>query len=689
MGNHLEPPSEGDWGRKIAEDDFHIIAKAGFNTVRIPVRWAGHSSESAPYAIDANFMVRVQHVVGLARAAGLNVILDSHNFDALHKSPDAANTARLAGLWAQIGKAFAKASRDHLWFEIENEPHDKLDNANLGSVVTPALAAIRATNPDRPVIIGGEFWSGIDSLITLTLPSDPDLVPTFHYYEPFDFTHQGATWVDPSPPMGRAYGTPEDQQRLTHDVQKVRAYVARTGKTPFMGEFGSNAPIPLSERVRYQASVRNAFDTVGIGMCAWGYTNTFPLYDSDKRAWLPGMRWAMGLHEPMPALAGGRNVSTEKDKAMHISALLIAAAASAAIPAGASAKQPTPELQALDDATPGTLINDPSRLDWDVYGKDQSSKAIKSSSIPGGGAAIQINVAHPGATVYEVGTNAPITAAIAKSSDVTIAFWARTTSTSASDGKGRVGVRFQQNAAPYPGFGDTTLLIGSEWTQYEVTARANRDIPQGQAVVAFQLAGGKQVIEIGQAIIVSGARSILAKPLAGPTIELHPKLVGLGKVITDYGTQSWPVYGSGETHKFVFAKEVPGGKAVQFTVSAIGKKPFDTGITVPVREKISEGDTLTLALLARAVSAETPDGKGALGVRIQQQTAPYPGFADHQLLIGSNWGIYQIKTTANMTIEAGKGAVGVHLAGATQVIEIGQIYLINTSGAKLALPGAK
>jgi endoglucanase len=31
------------------------------------------------------------------------------------------------------------------------------------------------------VIVGGQNWSGIDSLATLQLPDDPYVVPTFHY----------------------------------------------------------------------------------------------------------------------------------------------------------------------------------------------------------------------------------------------------------------------------------------------------------------------------------------------------------------------------------------------------------------------------------------------------------------------------------------------------------------------------
>ena len=298
MGNSLETPWEGAWGgKKIDAADFDRIAKAGFNTIRLPVRWTTRTGEAPPYAIDPAFMARVKQAVGEARAAGLNIILNSHHFEELHKDPSDANIAKLAAMWAQIAAEFAGEPDASLWFEIENEPHDKFNDTNLLKVLLPALAEIRKTNPTRTVIIGGENWSGINSLKTLKLPDDPNIIPTFHYYDPFLFTHQGATWVEPSPPTGREYGTEEDKKNLVADVQKIRDYITQTGKTPFMGEFGANSTIPIAERVKYQKTVRVAFDAVGIGMCAWAYTNTFPLWDHDKKAWVPGMRDAMGLKE--------------------------------------------------------------------------------------------------------------------------------------------------------------------------------------------------------------------------------------------------------------------------------------------------------------------------------------------------------------------------------------------------------
>jgi endoglucanase len=232
-------------------------------------------------------MARVHHVVDAASAAGLNVILDMHNFDELFTDPS-ANTTRFAEMWRQIGVEFAGAPAS-VWFELTNEPHGALTNANLVATMTPALAAVRTTNPTRPVIVGGQDWSGVGSLATLALPSDPYVVPTIHTYDPFNFTHQGATWVTPTPPLGRVFGGTADYAELDANLQKVRDYIARTGRVPFVGEYGANDDpgVPLAQRVLYYGTITSAYASIGVQTCAWAYTNTFKLRDGST--WLPGM----------------------------------------------------------------------------------------------------------------------------------------------------------------------------------------------------------------------------------------------------------------------------------------------------------------------------------------------------------------------------------------------------------------
>lgn len=300
MGNTLEPETEGAWGgARASKADFERIAAAGFDTVRIPVRWHNKSTSEPPYTVDPEWMDRVQDVVDWALGARLNVILNSHHFDPIHDDPLAV-AAWHGGVWKQIAERFRDYPEETLWFELENEPHRNFNHTNLIATLTPALTEVRALHPTRAVIIGGENWSGIRSLETLPLPDDPNIHPTFHYYDPFTYTHQGAQWTAPNiPPVGRPFPTTQDAAQLARDVASIQTFIARTGKTPFMGEVGAyDAHISLADRVKYHRMITDAFAPTGIGVCVWAYSNTFPFYDRDKDEWKPGMLGALGLREP-------------------------------------------------------------------------------------------------------------------------------------------------------------------------------------------------------------------------------------------------------------------------------------------------------------------------------------------------------------------------------------------------------
>lgn len=491
MGNSLEPETENGWGGKpIDEDDFKRIKAAGFETIRLPVRWHKKSANKAPYTIDPAYMERVEQVVDWALGADLNVILNSHHFDPIYKDPEGTADWH-GGVWKQIAERFADRPEEQLWFELENEPHDQLDDSNLLATLAPALAAVRATNPTRAVIIGGEEWSGIDSLATLELPDDPNIHATFHYYSPFDFTHQGASWTgDTMPPIGRRYGTEADAQLLQQDVAKLQAYIERTGHTPFMGETGAyDAHIPLAQRIQYHAAVTQAFAPTGIGICMWAYTNTFPFWDQASGEWLPGLRGAIGLPDDSVAPEPEAQADSQRKGPLLNPSLPTA-------------------LQAIDKELSGALMNDPSRLDWDTYGDQYTSRGYADASIPGGQAALRFTVKQARQS-YSVGTAIPLLGDIKSGDVMTIGFFARTITAETNDGKGRIAVRFQKNADPYPGFGDTTVSPDSEWGWYEVTATANRDISEELAIVAMQFGGAAQTVEVGQTIVVKGVSSIV------------------------------------------------------------------------------------------------------------------------------------------------------------------------------------
>ena len=213
-GNMLEAPREGEWGFRFDDKFPQLIKAAGFDSVRVPVRWSSATSTKAPFQIDPEYLARVRHVVELNLEQGLKVVLNVHHFEEIFESPD-AQRERLLAIWRQLSVAFQGAD-DRLFFEILNEPHGNLTAEQWNPLLVEVLAEIRKLHPDRWVVIGPDDWNSIAGLSKLELPqNDRRLIVTVHYYLPFDFTHQGASWVSPRRPTGLKWtGTKEERAAI-------------------------------------------------------------------------------------------------------------------------------------------------------------------------------------------------------------------------------------------------------------------------------------------------------------------------------------------------------------------------------------------------------------------------------------------------------------------------------------------
>nr|7VT4_A Chain A, Endoglucanase H [Meiothermus taiwanensis WR-220]7VT4_B Chain B, Endoglucanase H [Meiothermus taiwanensis WR-220] len=202
LGNALEAPWEGAWGVRLEEGFFELIREAGFKTIRLPVSWTHHAGRAAPYTIDPAFFSRVDWAVTQATRRGLNIVVNVHHYDELNANPQ-AEEARYLSIWRQIAERY-RNQPGSVYFELLNEPHGRFnDNPQLwNDLLAKALRVVRESNPSRAVIVGPVGWNSLWRLSELRLPDDPNLIVTFHYYDPLEFTHQGAEWLNPVPPTG-------------------------------------------------------------------------------------------------------------------------------------------------------------------------------------------------------------------------------------------------------------------------------------------------------------------------------------------------------------------------------------------------------------------------------------------------------------------------------------------------------
>ncbi len=286
FGNMLEAPNEGDWGTKVQEEYFDLVKQAGFDFVRLPIKWSGHADVNTPYTLDPVFLARIDQVIGWAQKRNVSIILDFHNYDELIAKP-AENKVRFMAIWKQLAEHY-KDYPPTVLFELLNEPNTDLTTSLWNEYAKETLAIVRATNPTRDVVIGPTQWNSYSQIYTLEIPNDPHLIVTFHYYEPFHFTHQGAEWVDGSTPwLGTTWDATDAQKNeIVSNFDSVAEWSKQHGNVRILlGEFGAYSKAPQDSRVRWTTFVQEQAEAHGFAWAYWEFNSGFGAYDPVAKMW--------------------------------------------------------------------------------------------------------------------------------------------------------------------------------------------------------------------------------------------------------------------------------------------------------------------------------------------------------------------------------------------------------------------
>jgi endoglucanase len=287
LGNALEAPKEGEWGVTLKEEYFSLIKQAGFDSVRIPIRWSAHASQTPPYTIEKTFFERVDWAVEQAVQNNLQVVINMHHYEEIFTDP-AEHQERYLALWDQIA-AHYKDYPDNLVFEILNEPNNKLTARLWNDLLVKALAVVRKTNPERNVIIGPAEWNSLYKLSDLELPEDDrHIIVTFHYYLPFQFTHQGAEWASGSEAwLGTTWmATPDQQKALERDLDLAAGWAEKHNRPLYLGEFGAYSKADMDSRARWTEAVARQAEKRGMGWAYWEFCAGFGVYDPQLKVWI-------------------------------------------------------------------------------------------------------------------------------------------------------------------------------------------------------------------------------------------------------------------------------------------------------------------------------------------------------------------------------------------------------------------
>lgn len=315
----------GQYGNRFTLAALQKIKSLGFTCVRIPLGNTILFNAVNPEVLNAANLAFVDLAVKNATDAGLAVTINLHPWKNDMDSAlaaDANTVSKVAAYWKAVAGFFKKYPPGKICFEVYNEPH-----ASAGRLTTQQynwwqnvqgrfIAAIRSVTPDHYIIVGGEGWNSIDGLKQLQPYAQQKIIYNFHFYEPFVFTHQGATWVGdtwallrnvPYPsnpenvaPLIAASASTEVKNLLawyggyrfnkdTLDKQvKVAADWAVQNNVPVIcNEFGAYKPYaPVQSRISCLTDVRSVLEKYNIGWCMWEYDEGFGLieYTNNNRA---------------------------------------------------------------------------------------------------------------------------------------------------------------------------------------------------------------------------------------------------------------------------------------------------------------------------------------------------------------------------------------------------------------------
>lgn len=315
------PLSIGDFehfATYITEDDVKNIAEMKMDHIRVCFDQIVVEESEGHYREE--IFQHLDHFIAWCEKYHLNVVLNLHkavgNYCDIKEKVELLSDKKLQDRFVALWMAFEKRynTKPLIAFELLNEVRDV--NPQLwNDLAERTIKAIRKMNPNRKIIVGSSAWNSPDKLRVLRLYDDENVIYTFHFYGPFEFTHQrgvlqagplyynrNMAWPsDPEPYRDFqkfVYGskTPYqnvkkfDKDWIRKQLQPAFDFVkAHPDKILWCGEFGTIRHCKLEYRENWMKDVISLLKEHGISYSVWNYLSTpndgnrFSLVDDDHR----------------------------------------------------------------------------------------------------------------------------------------------------------------------------------------------------------------------------------------------------------------------------------------------------------------------------------------------------------------------------------------------------------------------
>ena len=286
----------------IKASDFQLLKQLGFKSIRLPVAFGYFQANSNS---QQKILGYVDQVFKLCQLYGFRLIICYHPGN-LSENTNLPDNQKVIDLWVSLAKKYIHENANNLFFELYNEP-PHMDPKVWENAANSIIAAIRKIDQKRTLIVGASNYNSIYELSRTVPLNDGNIIYTFHFYEPFFFTHQGATWIGDQvattgvpfpydkqtfPPLSPKakntwgetnyyqYNRDGNEQSVRDKLQIVKNWALKYNVPLLCGEYGVyNQYADLDSRCRYIKAVRQTLKTMGIPGMLWDYNTNFSIFE--------------------------------------------------------------------------------------------------------------------------------------------------------------------------------------------------------------------------------------------------------------------------------------------------------------------------------------------------------------------------------------------------------------------------